>query len=386
MRFDNIRLLTEVPDGGNSGGNVEPDDPNVLMWNDCDVFSSIFGNGQEVFFGPDTKEMTQGYGSFKWVINDGNIFMIYWRDGHSVDASEFNCFEFDVWVPKADFFEYTNDARIQIGSGNAPDTKEMCWPMLAIDWKEGWNHVQLPFSTAKFSVDWEGNPDIDLTNMNYFRFFGINADAYRGEELTWRLDNVRFTKNGDNVTEKDAAIKDNTGLGIMVEAAEGVLPQGSTLTIHETNVFELNEKQYYAVESMTYKNILVLDTTLTKGEEMLAPSGRLKYTIPLPVGFGGGKLSLYMVSDDGTMKLMDHTTADNALIFNTNQTGVYVIMEDAVKGTLPGSSETGDSENSENSAPETGVAPLGLATLVLPILASAAMVASRRREQGRKAE
>ena len=93
-----------------------------------------------------------------------------------------------------------------------------------------------------------------------------------------------------------------------------------------------------------------------------------------------------MVSDDGTMKLMDHTTADNALIFNTNQTGVYVIMEDAVKGTLPGSSETGDSENSENSAPETGVAPLGLATLVLPILASAAMVASRRREQGRKAE
>ncbi len=386
IRFDNFRLSA----GSGPEEPEEPEDPNVLMWNDCDVFTSVFGTGQEVYFGPDTEEMTQGFGSIKWVINDGNLFMIYWKEGHSVDASEYNCFEFDIWVPKADFFDYTRDSRIQIGSGNTNDTQEMTWQMSAIEWKEGWNHIQLPFSTATYSVDWEGNQDIDLTNMNYFRLFGSEAEAYRGEELTWRLDNMRFTKNGGNVAEKDAVIEDGTGLGITVEAAEGVLPKGSTLTIRETNVFELNDEQYYNVESMTYKNILVLDTALANGEEILVPGGSLKYTVPLPVNFGSGKLSLYMVAEDGTMKLLNFTAADGALTFETNQTGIFVVMEDAAQGTPPGSGETSDPDkepgDADSSAPDTGVAPLGLAALVPPALAAAAMAASRRRRRGNGAE
>lgn len=136
--------------------------------------------------------------------------------------------------------------------------------------------------------------------------------------------------------------------------------------------------------------ILVLDTALANGEDILVPGGSLKYTVPLPVNFGSGKLSLYMVAEDGTMKLLDFTAADGALTFDTNQTGIFVVMEDAAQGTPPGSGETSDPDkepgDADSSAPDTGVAPLGLAALVPPALAAAAMAASRRRRRGNGAE
>lgn len=226
--FDNFRVLSSLPEnstsnnngsGNNSQATVKKD--TSLMWNDCDSYDSFFGDSEDSFRGLDTDVKTQGTSSIKWVNDSGNIHMVYWKQGSNVDVSKYEYIEFDLWVPKANFFTFTKDASIEVTSGNQCDVGEMSWNPKTLKLVEGWNHIKLKFSSASFTQNWKGVKDIDLTHINYLRIYGIGATAYAGQKLTWRLDNIRFTSSETVNTGVGAPVSAMVVAGLAAVAALG---------------------------------------------------------------------------------------------------------------------------------------------------------------------
>jgi hypothetical protein len=82
-----------------------------------------------------------------------------------------------------------DDTQIEISSSGTYDKNELNWGWTHLNLKTGWNELTLPFSAAKL----EGG-QIDLSRINYFRFF---SHRFVGSPLVVKIDNIRFLSYGN---------------------------------------------------------------------------------------------------------------------------------------------------------------------------------------------
>lgn len=188
----------------------------------------------------DTDDKTQGDSSLAMVTDSGAL-NIFYRPAEPADASKYNCLEFDIYVSKADFFSFGTNA-LELTSSGEMDVKEMSWSLASLELNEGWNHVQLSFERAAFTLDWKYERDIDLTAINYMRIYATGVDLYKDTDVVVKLDNMQFTNNGlPPLEDKTYETVNDTGLDIYLTAADGVIPDYGTFTVTNAKEDELPE-------------------------------------------------------------------------------------------------------------------------------------------------
>ena len=178
-----------------------------------------------------------------------------------MDATKYNCLEFDIYVSKADVFAFGSN-QLELTSSGKMDVNEMSWSLASLALDEGWNHVQLSFERANFTVDWKYERDIDLSAINYMRFYLIGAELYKGTDVLIKLDNMQFTNNGlPPLEDQTYETVNDTGLDIYLTAAEGVLPQYGTFTVTNAKVEDLPKAMQEIMKQDSAAKALSLDFT-----------------------------------------------------------------------------------------------------------------------------
>ncbi|MDR1122088.1 MAG: T9SS type A sorting domain-containing protein [Dysgonamonadaceae bacterium] len=77
--------------------------------------------------------------------------------------------------------------QIELTSTGGPDQKEMLWSIGSVDWKAGLHTYALPFSTAG-----KTNGDIDLSNINFIRFYAVNVPTDYTGRITVKVSGVKI--------------------------------------------------------------------------------------------------------------------------------------------------------------------------------------------------
>ncbi|MBE6620326.1 MAG: hypothetical protein E7625_03055 [Ruminococcaceae bacterium] len=122
-----------------------------------------------------------------------------------IDISNMKYIEFDLYVSDDKVLPNARNIWIELGSAGKCDHNEFSvefWnnqnPSLGL--KKGWNHIQLSLELFKNNGS---NGDLDMTKLNYFRFF-TNTKFTLTEEFTIAIDNVTFW-DGTDALEMDKA-------------------------------------------------------------------------------------------------------------------------------------------------------------------------------------
>lgn len=108
----------------------------------------------------------------------------------SIDASDMDTLEFWFYVSDVKALEAIifGDTGLELTSAGRCDSEEICWrlPDILAQCRDGWNEIRLPFSTAS-------GQGIDLTQMDFLRFFFVNAQNLPEKPITIKIDNIRLT-------------------------------------------------------------------------------------------------------------------------------------------------------------------------------------------------
>ena len=221
----------------------------------------------------DTDDKTQGDSSLSFTTKKG-MFTFRYEPTEPVDASKYNCLEFDLYVPATDFFDFSA-ASLELTSSGKCDVNEMSWGFGNLQLTPGWNHIVFSFERAAFTTDFKNARDIDLTAINYMRFYALEASAYIGRELTWKIDNMVFTNNGLPPMEKKTySVVNNTAYDVKLTAAEGVLPDNGVFTVNDKA--DISKTLLKRADGVNY---ILLDLSFYKDDiEYLLP-GNAKITL-----------------------------------------------------------------------------------------------------------
>jgi sialate O-acetylesterase len=77
--------------------------------------------------------------------------------------------------------------QIELTSSGRADQNEMLWGIGSVDWKAGQRTYALPFSTAG-----KTNGDLDLSNINFIRFYAVSVPADYTGRITVKISNVKI--------------------------------------------------------------------------------------------------------------------------------------------------------------------------------------------------
>ena len=188
----------------------------------------------------DSDIKTQGDTSLAFVSHTGS-FALQYRPAAPADATGYNCLEFDLYVPKSDIFEFANHS-LELTSSGKMDVNEMSWSFSDLQLDEGLNHISLSFERAAFTRDWKFERDIDLSAINYMRFYAEGAEIYSGIDLTWHIDNMVFTKNGlPPLADQKYDTVNDTGLDVFLTAAKDVLPNYGLFSVNKPGTEVLSQ-------------------------------------------------------------------------------------------------------------------------------------------------
>lgn len=110
--------------------------------------------------------------------------------------------------------------------------------------------------------------------------------------------------------------------GIKLNAAEGVLPNGTVLVVERSNA-ELKE---------TNGKYTVFDISLEKGNVKIQPNGKVTVTIPIPEGYDKSNLTIYYIAQDGSTAELASTVKENTISFETDHFSKYAVAEKVAPG------------------------------------------------------
>jgi hypothetical protein len=115
-----------------------------------------------------------------------------------LDISKMKYIEFDLYVSDDKVLPYARNIWVELGSAGKCDHNEFSvefWnnqnPSMGL--KKGWNHIQL---SLELFTNQGSNGDLDMTKLNYFRFF-TNTAFELTEEFVIAIDNVTFWDGTD---------------------------------------------------------------------------------------------------------------------------------------------------------------------------------------------
>ncbi len=169
----------------------------------------------------------------------------------------------------------------------------------------------------------------------------VRADI-EGEAPDWFTQKYPYagevTKNGTTYRlygTAPATLTDEE-TGVQVEAAAGVLPAETVLTV-EPSTYKLEGVQHYTA----------FDISLERDGVKVQPNGKVKVTLPIPAGYDKAKLTVYRVEADGSKTELPCTVNGDAVTFETDHFSVYLLAE---KAATPATEATESTESTEDAA------------------------------------
>lgn len=159
--------------------------------------------------------------------------------------------------------------------------------------------------------------------------------------------------NGES--NKESITKTDSKTNIKLEATSGMIPDNATMNIVEISSGEDFEKIKNVLDGI--KNFKAYDITLKSDDTNIKPQGKVKISIPIPVGFDTSNLIVYGIEKDGTKTEYQVKVADGYATFETDTFSTYVLGEKVSNETQNnGNSNTGETttENNDTKLPQTG--------------------------------
>lgn len=236
----------------------------------------VFGcNSALVDLIPDTEEKTAGMSSISYTFMAGEQKNSTNRSSLSqtVDGTGMDTLEFDLYLSDlaiVDMFvsdAHIGDNAIELSSTGRSDIGEYDWKLSNIfksrnDWKVGWNHVELPLSTARETQGPSNNPDaatpFDLSAVNFLGIYWV-MKAPAPKECTIKFDNIALT---DAQVNKEAQVEEESAPIIaQAKALEGL----KLADINADNYASLKEQTAAlekAYEELSYEARMAADAVL----------------------------------------------------------------------------------------------------------------------------
>ena len=380
--LDNIRVSSD------STFAYEVDDrPTISGAKMFQPFEEMWGVKEQspfIAFGLDTTQKTQGDSSLKFAFNNGSYNFLY-RPIESVDASGYNCLEFDLYLPKLDYYDFCENS-LELTSSGTWDQQEMAWSFSDLKLEQGWNHIALSFDRSQRTLDWKGEPDIDLTNINFMRIYSTEASVYVGTELTFYIDNMCFTKNGLPAETKEITIENGTGFDVSLTAKPGIIPDYGTLRVTSPALGALpeNVRGLFADDS----GLVILDIDFLK--DSIAYSFSDVVTVHLKKNDKiqlGEEFYLYRLDVNGALRRVSFTqsNAKGEIIWEEpNWLATYILSKNKLPDEVltPGDEETPtDKTPAENRLPLIlGLSAAGLVVLAGGVTATVLLLRRRNRK------
>ena len=188
----------------------------------------LFGCDLEVHgFTLDEKDFKAGFSSLTYtlgsfqnaagetVVNDGQASFVLTTEKtlgkESIDVSKMDTLEFWFYISDKDALAEVHfaDTGIELTSSGQCDREEFNWRLediLQQCKQNGWNEIRLHFSNAGKA----GSGEIDLTRLNYLRWFFVRASNLPDKPIILKIDNIRLTdyqtQQKENVKPQIAAM------------------------------------------------------------------------------------------------------------------------------------------------------------------------------------
>ena len=272
----------------------------------------------------DGSDKKQGNSSLAFITDSGQFHMTYTPE-NPVDASEYNCLEFDLYVSNPDFFSFGSNS-LELTSSGTMDSKEMSWSFSELELEEGWNHIMFSFERASFTLDWKFDRDIDLKAINYMRIYAIGAELYNGKDVQFKIDNMQFTKNGLPPEDEKTYITNNsTGIDVYLTAEDGVIPDYGTFTVNFAEDETMPESIKKALKED--KNTLSLKLDFIHDDMGLLIDGNVKVNVDAADRFKNTEdLNVYKIDINNNITSLSAIKRGDEIVFDENRKlSTYVI-------------------------------------------------------------
>lgn len=164
----------------------------------------------------DVDKYTQGNSSVGATAAGGVLKQIAYVPGVSLDISEYDYLEFDVYFSNMKWFNASN-MMFEMTSSGGPDVDSNRWmkgqmnvyapelynAAVAETDEPGWYHVKLTIDSPQGN----GRGSMDTTCFNFFRFYSIDAPADT-PDYEIRFDNMKFTKKDADRSDTSPVSRD----------------------------------------------------------------------------------------------------------------------------------------------------------------------------------
>lgn len=120
--------------------------------------------------------------------------------------------------------------------------------------------------------------------------------------------------------------KDET-TGVIVQAAEGVLPTGATVVVKKSALDASGSVLGTSLANYAKQYEIYTVTAYDADGNEIQPQGILKISLPVPDGYDTSKLAVYQLESTGTLKLLQGTNEDGLYTVNAAATGQFAIAE-----------------------------------------------------------
>ncbi len=210
IRLDNLKFTKEAT--GEIEIATDPSYGKVIddssMWmTDGDSLVLWSASGTQVT--ADTQNKTQGSGAVSVTAKGGLLKQLAFIPKKSVDISDYQYLEFDVYFSNLDWFRNTNATMFELTSAGTSDKESNRYtkssmleasPVFAADVESGngggkWYHFKFNLDRPHTSV----KGGLDKKEFDFFRFYSVEMKDGT-KDYTMLLDNIKFTK-GEKVAD-----------------------------------------------------------------------------------------------------------------------------------------------------------------------------------------
>lgn len=132
------------------------------------------------------------------------------------------------------------------------------------------------------------------------------------------------SSNSGNTNNQTITKTDNK-TNIKLEATSGMIPDSTTMHIIELTSDEtLNKIKNNLPKIESFK---AFDITLKANDTNIQPNGKVKISIPIPVGFDASRLIVYRLDEDNTKTEYQVTVVNEYATFETEHFSTYILGE-----------------------------------------------------------
>lgn len=141
-----------------------------------------------------------------------------------------------------------------------------------------------------------------------------------------RLGTVIADLGNSNIEDNDKTItKIDSKTNIKLETTSDILADDIKMEITEITTGDIFDKIKNTLSEI--KNFKAFDITLKANDTNIQPNGKVKISIPIPVGFDVSKLIVYRLDENNTKTEYQVTTANEYATFETDHFSTYILGE-----------------------------------------------------------